>query len=182
MCQQRARQQREVFHGWTKSSSSVCTFPLALSSDDDLLPVQFVAPLQVSQVPILSSALMLSPLPPPPPPPCSFRHSSAGKHSSARRSTFLNDGWRMSNTAPTFLSPFHTMLTDTVRISLLQTLSYFPSSPFSPSTSADPSPLSFLYLHSRPLFFFKLTTDTWKDASVCLSNANASEIGTLPKK
>lgn len=150
----------EVFHGWTKSPSSVCTSPLALSSDDDLLPVQFsgaAASLSSSNSQFRSYAAT----PPPQSSLRSFRHSSAGRYSSARRSTFLNDGWRMSNTAPIFLSPFHTMLTDTVRISLLQTLSYFPFSPLSPSTSADPSPRSFLYLHSRPLFLKKkLTTDT----------------------
>lgn len=50
--------------------------------------------------------------------------------------------------------PFHMMLTDTMKISLFETLSYFPLSSSSPSTYTHPSPRSFLYIYAGTFFFF----------------------------
>lgn len=129
--------------------------------------------LGISQVPILISALMPPPppIPPPPaipPPPTSLSdtHLQEGIHLHA--GAHLNDGWRMSNTALVFFSPFHMMLTDTTKISLFETLSYLPFSSSSPSTSTHPSPRSFLYIYAGTFNLKKkiVTTNTWKDAAV----------------
>lgn len=145
--------------------------------------------LGISQVPILISALMPPPpphpsTPPIPPPPTSLSdtHLQEGIHLHA--GAHLNDGWRMSNTALVFFSPFHMMLTDTTKISLFETLSYLPFSSSSPSTSTHPSPRSFLYIYAGTFFFFflklwRLTLEKMRQWCLCEHQGVASERGTF---
>lgn len=126
---------------------------LAVSSDVNLLPLRFsgaAGSFSSSNSHPCSNAAA----PPIPPPPTSLSdtHLQEGIHLHA--GAHLNDGWRMSNTALVFFSPFHMMLNDTTKISLFETLSYFLFSSSSPSTSTHPSPLSFLYIYAGTFFFF----------------------------
>lgn len=95
----------------------VCTNPCC--SLINLLPVQFNS----SEFFLFSRAVVDAAASHPPPPRhrLVFRHSSAGRYSSARWSALLNDGWRMPDAAPIFFQ-FHKMLTDTVKISFFETV------------------------------------------------------------
>lgn len=117
MCQHQCMRLRSLKGSllWLDSPvfTPVCVRPraFALHTDVSLLPVQLssAAPgfSSTSNFHLCSNATFsntLSPTPPPPHP--ALRHSSAGRYSSARSSTLLNDGWRMSNTAPAFRSFF----------------------------------------------------------------------------
>lgn len=138
--------------------------------------------LGVSQVPILISALM----PPPPPslhPPTSLSDTPLQEGIHLHAGAHLNDGWRMSNTALVFFSPFHMMLTGTMKSSRFQTLSYFPVPSSSLSTSTHQNPQSFLKSMPGPFFFYKknwrLTLEKMWQLCLCEHQGVVSERGTF---
>lgn len=152
---------------------------LDVSSDVNLLPVRFsgaAGSFSSSSSHLCSNAA--APPIPPPPTLLSDTHLQEGIHLHA--GAHLNDGWRMSNTALLFFSPFHKMLTDAMKISLFETLSYFPFSSSSPSTSTHPSPRSFLYIYAGTFFkLWRLTLEKMRQWCLCKHQGVASERGTF---